>query len=445
MNIMDYFPYETPRPGQILVLNWLAENWNNYDVFVIMAPVSAGKSSISVTLARWAYDTQSMDTSIMTPTNVLVNQYKREFKLPVLPRVNQFASKDLFNQAKIEFKSKPTKLMNNMALLANRAYGSVQIFDEAHTLIPMLQDFEGLKVWQHLDPYPDDLKTVADVLMWAASLGPKSTLGKKLVKLLSVNPSEYVINHEYESYFSKMQKCLRVYPLTPKNNKPILWPPSKVKKMVLMSGTIARPDVLDLGLANRRIGYIEIPSDINPDNRPVFITDCGSMSRNNARVNLGKCLDQIQKIQEFHGERGFIHSTYGLAGEIPDPTGRGLVVHNKFNKDKLLREWLGKTIPGSFVGCGLTTGLDLKFDLCKWQAILKCPFPDLGDPAVSAKANNNPDWYAWATIKQLVQAYGRVCRDPEDYGETFILDSDFKKLLEKNRHLFPKYFLEAIK
>lgn len=221
-NILDYFPYETPRKSQIQVLQWVERNWNRYDVMVLQCPVAAGKSGLAKTICDWAVSTQGCRTGITTPDNVLVRQYVQDFDLQTLPVKAAFATPDHYIAARTAFKEAETKVMNNWTLLANRAYSEVQIMDEAHELIPMLQDFNGLSVWHHLDPYPKSIRTVADVLVWAASRGPKDSLGKKITKLLNKNPKDYVVVQEKEVYRNKERDRLRIYPLTPKNNSPVL-------------------------------------------------------------------------------------------------------------------------------------------------------------------------------------------------------------------------------
>lgn len=445
MSILDYFPYDQPRPSQLQVLKWVEKNWHKYDVFVLQAPVACGKSGLAVTIARWA-NTQGCLAGITTPDNVLVRQYVRDFNLPVLPSKYKFVGDHFFHKAREEFKKEKIKVMNNHTLLANRIYSDLQIMDEAHQLIPMLQDMEGMKIWRHLVYYPDGLKTVADVLLWAGQLKAcqdkkLKTIGTKLVRLLQRNPKDYTIVHEKDIYRNKEQDCLRIYPLTPKNNKPILWPPSKVKKLVLMSATIASPDIEDLGLHNRRVGYIEVPSDIPPANRPVIYAGQGHMGRKRTDKVLEKCLNYVHGLAQ-KDPRGFVHSTYALASKIEKQD--WFLKHGAMDKKRVLEWWMTGKPQQVFIGCGLTTGLNLKGNLCHWQCILKCQFPDLGDPAVMSKAQKSPDWYAWTTIKQLVQAYGRVCRAPDDYGATFLLDSDFAMLYTKYNHLFPSWFKEAL-
>ena len=51
-------------------------------------------------------------------------------------------------------------------------------------------------------------------------------------------------------------------------------------------------------------------------------------------------------------------------------------------------------------------GLSLDDDLGRWQAIVKLPYPYLGDPSVEHRKDNIPDWYEWQTAKDLIQTFG---------------------------------------
>jgi Rad3-related DNA helicase len=96
------------------------------------------------------------------------------------------------------------------------------------------------------------------------------------------------------------------------------------------------------------------------------------------------------------------------------------------------------------MACGLTEGLDVKGDLGRWQAILKMPFLNKSDVAVAAKLDIRPQWYNWQCIKDVEQATGRICRGPDDYGETYILDEAFARLFNNNKHLFSESFKSAL-
>ena len=92
------------------------------------------------------------------------------------------------------------------------------------------------------------------------------------------------------------------------------------------------------------------------------------------------------------------------------------------------------------VASGMYEGLDLVDDTARWQVVSKIPWPSLADPAMKWRANEDPDFYNWETLRQVIQACGRVCRGPDDYGVTYILDSTWNRLEREAAHLFPDWF-----
>jgi len=78
MKIMDYFR-GVPRFGQRKVLETIEREWSKKKIFVIQAPVATGKSRIAVAIADWVA-AQGRTSAILTPTNILADQYAREFR-----------------------------------------------------------------------------------------------------------------------------------------------------------------------------------------------------------------------------------------------------------------------------------------------------------------------------------------------------------------------------
>ena len=99
--------------------------------------------------------------------------------------------------------------------------------------------------------------------------------------------------------------------------------------------------------------------------------------------------------------------------------------------------------PTVMLSPSMTEGFNMQDDLARFQIIAKMPYPYLGDKQVAAKRERDPEWYAMQTAMTVVQACGRIVRSDTDHGATYILDSDFQNLFERNEEFFPGWFQEA--
>jgi Rad3-related DNA helicase len=89
-------------------------------------------------------------------------------------------------------------------------------------------------------------------------------------------------------------------------------------------------------------------------------------------------------------------------------------------------------------------GIDLAYDSGRWQIISKVPWPSLADPAIKYLCKLDNEWYAWETVKTLLQGCGRICRTPDDFGATYIFDSTFNRLYNENPNFFPLWFRNSV-
>ena len=95
---------------------------------------------------------------------------------------------------------------------------------------------------------------------------------------------------------------------------------------------------------------------------------------------------------------------------------------------------------------GLYEGIDLVDDAGRWQIIGKIPWPSTAAPEVAAWMHLDGDAYTWETLKKVIQACGRICRTPTDYGITYIYDSSFLRLTKQAEaaSLIPEWWNDAI-
>ncbi len=467
-NILDYFPKGLePRQVQIDILQEVEAAWQDSDVIVIRAAVAAGKSSVAKTIADWRL-AQGEASNIVTPTKLLVDQYARDFEdLNVLKRADSykcFRSTNLtckqqelkrnlghrcmgchLNKAKREA-AEGVSVCNTWVYQSNKNWKTNLIADEAHTLLPHLRTYFSKEKWQHKVGYPIELRSYDDLVRWFKKNGFSEMMSEMG---FDSNPA-YLIEPRWRPYGKKRERRhqLNFLPLKVDDRPPVLWPPTRVKKLILMSATISRKDVEYLGLDKRRVTYVESGSPIDAARRPIIFESIGSMAYAQQDRQLPKLVTKLRELADRHdGESGLVHATYSLAAKLRTTElgeDRRFIFHTR--QDKAMKYAEFRRQEGRIlVGSGMYEGLDLAGDAGRWQAVAKVPYPSLGDPVISYLTEVDPEYYAWETIKQLVQAFGRICRGPTDWGVTYVLDSGFKKLYDGNEDLFPNYVRESVR
>jgi Rad3-related DNA helicase len=462
--IMNHFPLPVPRPQQVEALLALESAWHDYDVFVVNLPVGTGKSAISQTLLSW-----TGSGIVCTPTNNLVQQYLGEFsnlctmwkrstyQCPVMhTECTRVARRGRLREcltcqytqdlARIKSPSTPA-VVNYYTYLAHRLYRPLVVFDEAHNLVNISLDLAAQHLWQDQYEFPKNLRTYLDLVEWLegkAKLDPKC---KKLQKVLLSDNKNYMLRYDTGYRRGRQLPVLKLIPLDARDESPKLWPPNKVKKLVLMSATIGPEDIYTLGLDRKRVCYISTDSPILPACRPICVLPVASMNYQYQVTNTPRIAAKINDLLAKHATKGVIHCTYSVAALLKNSLDNSrLMWHTRESARTQYAEFLAspETEGKVLVACGMSEGIDLKDGCARWQVIAKVPYPSKADPAVTRRAEDRPQWYVWQTVKQVLQTSGRVCRGPEDHGITYILDTSFVNLYEQNKDVFPLWFRQAV-
>lgn len=474
-SLLECFPYPTPRLVQEELLQKLEASWDSYDVFVITAPTATGKTAIAKSIMNWGYS-----VSTITPNNMLINQFLGEFNdTQKLKRMDLYwcnewrqscaatrgrmkgfckgceCSQDL-RQAK--FRNGPGVYTYHMYVNL-QLYRDVLVVDEAHNLPRIIADMDSRKLWQHDLKYPSSMYSYGAMRDWIAALSPRKQKlkGIELLKRAINDPvPKHVIKRTMADFNGKgtkrgepeLRDCIEFYALDPAPGMRRFIPPS-VSKLILMSGTIDAIDVKELGIQNRRICYLDCKSPIPPPHRPIVPVNLTSVNRSNIVESCQEIADYINTVllPRHEGEKGVIHVTYQMANLLSAHlTHPRYMLHDRTNKTSIYQEY--RDSPASegrvLVASGMYEGIDLPEDLGRWQVIAKAPWKSLGDPAIAYKAKHDEDWYQWQTLKDVIQASGRICRTPDDYGVTYLLDSSITNLLHTAERLVPEWFREAI-
>ena len=480
-DILDYFP-GTPRPGQVSLLLQLQESWDKADVFVLDAPVAFGKTLVGMTIARWAGKTH-----VCVPNNLLVEQMKASFPgISCLERKDSYRCQSYRQEVDLSYANcgshkartneyctgcpyvaatraayaRPVSVSNYHIYMAYKIYKPTVIIDEAHLMVPLVQELEGRKVWTQdigLPHYVDTYSKLRDWLQKNPDIVKGRPTLQTILKDLEAGTQHFLVKRGDERWRNEERDCLSLLPIdTSKSEKAMmLWPSQKVKKLVLMSATLSQMDIEQLALQGKRVKFIYGESPIPKERRPILSGDAYHCSAafpytvQNMQPIADKLAGMLRDESYMRTTKGLIHAPYSMAAALGPLLraalpGHTVLLHDNLNKAEVFQQFRNSSKPCILLGSGMWEGLDLLGYDYGWQVIAKLPYPSLGDPAWKYLAEEQPERYAWATTKTLLQGFGRICRGPTDFGLTIVLDKAFENFYFRQASLFPPYVREAV-
>ena len=222
------------------------------------------------------------------------------------------------------------------------------------------------------------------------------------------------------------------------------------KNKMYMSATIGDFDSFAKDCSFTNYKSIEIPSTFDFTNSPIFYIPDYRLSYKEKDQSLPKIAELIEAtINMYAGKRGIIQTgSYQFAKRLTDyvnPNVRQRLILYDDTKEKTEAiEYFKYCDDKILVGPSLIEGLSFDDDLCRFQIIMKVPYPSLADKFVKAKKDINPSWYSNTTAISILQGVGRGIRNEHDWCVTFIFDGCYSYLMQNSYRMFPNDFINRI-
>lgn len=225
--------------------------------------------------------------------------------------------------------------------------------------------------------------------------------------------------------------------------------------IVLSSATFLDYDLYVKRLGLEDYGAVEVESGFDPVKGPIILAEPGisvnfkSLGENRER-DMGMIVDEIARISFEHwNQKGVVHChSYPYQKEIlkrlPPEVESRAIFHTARNREAVLRKFQNSRQPVILFSVKMDEGTDFSGDQARWQIIVKAPYPDYSDPWVKAHRSRLNNWPEKEALTGIIQACGRIVRSRTDYGMTYILDNNARRLLEKYSDLLPKWFEQRI-
>lgn len=234
-----------------------------------------------------------------------------------------------------------------------------------------------------------------------------------------------------------------------------------IPRVIGMSAIVNSEDVHYLGLKPSEVDFWEFDSSFPVTNRPVYFLPSVYMKYDMSEKDRMKWVQTIDRIAGVWKDfKGIVHT---VSYERAEYYGKHSVLNHArsvypFRRlfclastgstataVQLLKSPETRNTNTVLVAPSLHTGYDFPDDQCRFQIIGKIPFPDKRTKITRARCADNPDYANQLVMQYIVQAAGRSTRSKTDWSTVFIIDSVWKDWYNRNRHLAPKYFRDAVK
>lgn len=496
----------TPRQVQKDALKWLESVWDSPNQCKILSmAVGAGKSLVAKSISAFN-ESKGLKTAIITPQNILIDQYTRDFidinflkgrqhyhcstvkdscevGMDFAKTMNKSCLNCPYNKAKAACYNTNTTIFNPISyfLLQKETHSTVGldikyavdtiIVDEVQALSGFLRDLSTVKIWGHdlqwlpgvTASIPNTIKLLEAYMakLQAYIIHPNLSLKDKIRLIQSQRKLDFVLYHllheskyficeeSVEKFKGIMTPCLLI--------RPKYVPPSIYKEffkiakhVIFMSGTALQFMWEELGFTD--VDYLDLPSPIAKERRLIFAPASITLSaRQTDKLKRWETMQELaQQIKNISfnvhkNENGVVLLPYNLAKELKPLLTESCFIHmDKSTKKARIDQFMKGSIYGVGVFSGAYEGISLDNHLSRFTIIPKVPYPNLMDKVVSARLADNNLTYALETMTMIIQASGRSVRSEKDYGACYILDSNFLRLYATTRFKLPNYFKESL-
>lgn len=408
-------------------------------------------------------------------------------KCPKKRKCPYYVHKELAKYSQFVTVNYPMFLVNQ-TFVGDLVKGNLIICDEAHTIESELNKFVGIKftykffhdigltfpggedyVMERIEESKSNLEgklqrirercymdlVTGEKLPHPYDVGDVQRYQNKLLKIkhfLDVyEPNKWVMDYVRPRY-DQHESYVLFKPIIPKDFGKYIF--DWADKVLFMSATFPPTDIFarGLGVNMTDLRHLEMPSVFPKENRPVVYEPVGRMSYNNWDDNINDVINWLIEFTEKHSdEKIMVHCvSYKNLHTIVDAKEQGffdidIIYHESSeDRDEMLQVFKDADYPVMFLSPSMETGVDLPYDECRRQVIMKVPYLSLGDKQTKVRMKLDKRWYLSQAIMRVVQAAGRIVRAKDDYGVTYVIDECFADLVNYNRDMFPNWFLEAI-
>lgn len=234
---------------------------------------------------------------------------------------------------------------------------------------------------------------------------------------------------------------------------------SRADKRVISTATMPFHDHPEtwlkmVGLDPDKTKVLQYPMPFPIENRKVYTdTAIGNFSSGGFDEHWDEIVERLGQLAKKHeGEKGLIHTvSYDRARRLYNEFEENAYLHEKRGRDTKfqIEEWQFSDSDMMF-SPSMMEGVDLEGDDCRWQVLVKVPYPNVGGSRMNYLLDETDiGWgifYEQAS-QSIQQSVGRGVRNMDDYCSYYVLDAAFDDVIGvdgSGRADAPEWFLEAV-
>jgi Rad3-related DNA helicase len=203
-------------------------------------------------------------------------------------------------------------------------------------------------------------------------------------------------------------------------------------------------------------GYAQVvaPHPFEVSRRMIYFSPIGKMNVASRDATMEIMGSKIAQLHELHGRSTIVHChSYPIAtrlGNIVYDEGVRCQWVDPKDREGSIKTWM-ETEDTCLMAVACEEGLDLSGEKYPLNIIAKVPFGFRGDAwmlAREAQDKTLPNDQRFEDVRvatAIQQAAGRCTRGPDDFSETYIMDSSFEMFYKRNYNLFQDWFKDALR
>lgn len=198
------------------------------------------------------------------------------------------------------------------------------------------------------------------------------------------------------------------------------------KKVVLTSATVTEDIVNYLSIPRDNYKYITLPSPFPPKNRLLIYipTDRVDYKLMNDDSRLQILVNRMDRAIEARQDRkGVLQClSYEWGRRIQEMSRHQYITHKSGGVREAVARYINAGPGAILLSPAVKEGFDFTGDQCRYQIILKVPFPDTREPLLSARKDLDKKYPYYLAMRSMIQMCGRATRGMDDWSEILIFD-----------------------